>query len=324
MQTLLSRDSLKVALVVNAGSRRGEDALASSEEKLRSAGIEDVRTYAVRSGDELEAALDEVAAAKPDLLVIGGGDGSVSAAAGRIANTDVVLAVIPLGTANDFARTLELELEPEAAIEQLLEGKVINVDVGRANGHAYLNVASFGLSVAVTEALSSGMKKVIGPAAYPVATVKAYREHTPFTARLEFPEGDHETVEFEDLLQVAVGNGRHYGGGHTVSPSASLDDDLLDVYAIMRGKMSDHVSILRLLKSGHFVEHEQVHHTTTRAVRVTTDEPMPVNLDGELLTETPTDFTVESNALHVAVPMRSRAGRLDGPPPDARDERAEA
>ncbi|SDJ75362.1 lipid kinase, YegS/Rv2252/BmrU family [Nocardioides sp. YR527] len=324
MQSLLSRDSVKVALVVNAGSRRGEHALDSLEEKLRSAGIEDVRSYAVHSGEELEAALDEVAAEKPDLLVIGGGDGSVSAAAGRVANTDVVLAVVPLGTANDFARTLELELEPEAAIQQLLEGKVINVDVGRANGHAYLNVASFGLSVAVTEALSPGMKKLIGPAAYPVATLKAYRDHTPFTARLEFPEGDHETVEFEDLLQVAVGNGRHYGGGNTVSPNASVDDDLLDVYAIMRGKLSDHVSIARLLKSGHFVEHEQVHHTTTRAVRITTEEPMPVNLDGEILTETPADFTLESNAIHVAVPMRSRAGRLDGPPPDASDERTEA
>ena len=73
MQSLLSRDSVKVALVVNAGSRRGQDALASSEEMLRSAGIEDVRSYAVHSGEELETTLDEVAADKPDLLVIGGG-----------------------------------------------------------------------------------------------------------------------------------------------------------------------------------------------------------------------------------------------------------
>ena len=61
---------------------------------------------------------------------------------------------------------------------------------------------------------------------------------------------------------------------------------------------------------------KQASASTTRAVRITTDEAMPVNLDGEILTETPTDFTLESNALHVAVPIRSRAGRLDGPPPD--------
>ena len=320
MQSLLSRDSVKVALVVNAGSRRGEDALKSSEEMLRSAGIEDLQSYAVHSGDELVATLDKVAAEKPDLLFIGGGDGSVGAAAARIAGSDIVLAVLPLGTANDFARTLELDQDPEAAARQMLEGKVINVDIGKANGHTYLNVASFGLSVAVTEALNPRLKKVIGPAAYPVATLGAYRHHTPFTARLEFPDGDHETLEFDDLLQVAVGNGRHYGGGNKISPTASVDDDLLDVYAIVRGRMRDHVSIARLLKSGHFIEHDQVHHVTTRAVRITTDESMPVNLDGEIATSTPTDFTLESSALHVAVPMHSRAGRLDGPPPDVQKD----
>lgn len=319
MQSLLSRDSVRVVLVVNAGSRRGEDALASSEELLRSAGIEDVTSYGVRSGEELEKTLDKVAAEMPDLLVIGGGDGSVGAAASRIAGSDVVLAVLPLGTANDFARTLELDQDPETAVRQMLEGKVINVDIGRVNGHTYLNVASFGLSVAVTDALSPRLKKVIGPAAYPVATLQAYRHHRPFTARLEFPDGDHDTVELDDLLQVAVGNGRHYGGGNTVSPSASVDDDLLDVYAIVRGRMRDHVSIARLLKSGHFIEHDHVHHMTTTAVRITTDETMPINLDGEIVTETPADFSLESNALHVAVPMRSRAGRLDGPPPDVQD-----
>jgi YegS/Rv2252/BmrU family lipid kinase len=316
MRTLLSRDSIKVALVVNAGSRRGQDALQSSAELLRASGISDVRTYGVHSGDELERTLDEVATDKPDLLVIGGGDGSVGAAAGRIAGTDTVLGVLPLGTANDFARTLELDQDPQIAASQMLGGKIVDVDLGKANGDSFLNVASFGLSVAVTEKLTPGLKKVLGPAAYPLATLRAYRHHKPFTARLEFPEGDNATMELDDLLQVAVGNGRHYGGGNTVSPTASVDDDLLDVYAIVRGRMRDHVSIARLLKSGHFIEHEQVHHVTTRAVRITTDEAMPVNLDGEILTETPTDFTLESNALHVAVPIRSRAGRLDGPPPE--------
>ncbi|WP_141782700.1 lipid kinase [Nocardioides albertanoniae] len=315
MQSLLSRESVKVTLVVNTGSRRGQDALRWSEEMLRSAGIDDIESHAVHSGDELLATLDKVSEQKPDLLFIGGGDGSVSAAAARFGGTDVVLAVLPLGTANDFARTLELDQDPRTAARQMLEGKVINVDIGKANGHTFLNVASFGLSVAVTDALDPRLKKVIGPAAYPVATLAAYRHHDPFTARLEFPEGDHDDLELDDLLQVAVGNGRHYGGGNKISPTASLDDDLLDVYAIVRGRMRDHVSIARLLKSGHFIEHDQVHHFTTRAVRITTEEPMPINLDGEIATSTPADFTFESSALHVAVPIRSRAGRLDGPPP---------
>ena len=56
-------------------------------------------------------------------------------------------------------------------------------------------------------------------------------------ARLEFPEGDHEPLELDGLLQVAVGNGRHYGGGNTVSPTAGIDDHILDIYAILAGPL---------------------------------------------------------------------------------------
>jgi len=189
---------------------------------------------------------------------------------------------------------------------------VVDVDLGRVDGRAFLNVASVGLSVGVAEALTPGLKRRLGPLAYPVATFRAYRRHRPFTARLEFPRGDHEPLELDDLLQVAVGNGRHYGGGNTVAPNAGIDDHLLDVYAIVRGRLREHVSIARLLRDGSFIEHDAVHHVTTRAVRLVTDPPLGVNLDGEVATTTPALFEVERNALHVVVPQGSRAAVLDG------------
>ena len=112
--------------------------------------------------------------------------------------------------------------------------------------------------------------------------MSAYRRHTPFSARLEFPTGERGPLELRDLLQVAVGNGRHYGGGNAVSPTAGIDDHILDVYAIERGRLRDHVSIARLFTDGSFVEHERVHHLTTRCVRLVTEPLLPVNLDGEL------------------------------------------
>jgi diacylglycerol kinase (ATP) len=310
-RTLLTPRTSRVALVVNAGSRRGRDALEHSRSLLVDAGVPRVEAHRVSSGEELIATLDRVVAGRPDLLIVGGGDGTVGAAAARVARTDVVLGVLPLGTANDFARTLELSPDPALAVAELLDGKVVDVDLGRADERCFLNVASFGLSVAVTERLTAGLKRRLGPLAYPAATLRAYRHHRPFGARLEFPDGDHAAMEIDDLLQVAVGNGRHYGGGNTVSPTASLDDDLLDVYAIVRGRMRDHVSIARLLKDGTFIEHERVHHVTTRSVRVITERPMPINFDGEIAMSTPTTFAVDRNALHVAVPARSRAARLE-------------
>ncbi len=302
-----------VALVVNTGSRRGQVALEEAQQRLRTAGIGEVRAYGVETGDDLAATLDRVIADRPDLLVVGGGDGSVGCAAARVAGTPVTLGLLPLGTANDFARTLEIPADLAGAVDTLASGKVVDVDMGRVDDHTFLNVASLGLSVGVTDRLTPRLKRRLGPLAYPVATLSAYRRHRPFAARLEFPDGDHDPLELDDLLQVAVGNGRHYGGGQTVSPTASVDDHLLDVYAIERGRMRDHVSIARFLRDGSFVEHDRVRHLTTRRVRISTDPEQVLNLDGELAGSTPASFEVERNALHVVVPATSGAARLDRP-----------
>lgn len=308
---LLSR----TALVVNEASRTGAARSAHAETLIRAAQGRWGRLslHPAGTGQGLAAALDEALAGAPDLLVVGGGDGTLALAADKVAGTGVVLGVLPLGTANDAARTLGVPRDLAGAVDTLISGEVVDIDLGRADGRAFLNVASVGLSVGVTERLRPGLKKRLGPLAYPVATLGAYRTHVPFAARLEFPDGDHPTLELDDLLQVGVGNGRHHGGGTTVSPTASIDDQRLDVYAIQRGRARDHVSIARLLKDGTFVEHERVRHLTTTAVRLVTDPPMPVNLDGEVVATTPLTFGVDRDAVHVVVPRGGTAARLDRP-----------
>jgi YegS/Rv2252/BmrU family lipid kinase len=313
-----------VAVVVNAASRRGLAAMERLRRLLDETGLRHAELYAATSGDRIDEVLDQALASRPDVLVVGGGDGTVSCAAAKVAGTKVALGVLPLGTANDFARTLEVPTELAAATRILSTGKVVDVDLGWVRSQpggvakvdpvakAFLNVASIGLSVGVTEKLTPGLKKRLGPLAYPIATLAAYRHHRPFSARLEFPDGDHEPVDLDDLLQVAVGNGRHYGGGNAVSPSASLDDHMLDVYAIVRGRLRDHVSIARFLKDGSFVDHDQVHHVRTRRIRVQTGPALPVNLDGEVAAVTPADFEIERNAVHVIVHPGSEAATLDG------------
>jgi YegS/Rv2252/BmrU family lipid kinase len=298
--------------VVNATSRRGAASYERTVELLSRAGVPVVTRHAVTSGTELRDTLERVVADDHDLLVVGGGDGSVGYAAGLVAGTDVTLGILPLGTANDFARTLQLPTDLRAACQTVASGKVVDIDLGRVDERPYVNVASVGLSVGVIEALTPGLKRRLGPLAYPVAALRAYRRHTPFRARLEFPAGEREPLELEDLLQVAVGNGRHYGGGNAVSPTAGIDDHILDVYAIERGRLRDHVSIARLFKDGSFVEHERVHHLTTRCVRLVTEPPLPVNLDGELAAMTPSLFEIQRNAVHVIVPRTSTSAALDG------------
>ncbi|HEV2796692.1 MAG TPA: lipid kinase [Nocardioides sp.] len=301
----------RVAVVVNTRARSGARALPLVERALRGV-ADEVSVHPVTDSGGLEEALRDAIDAGPSLLVVGGGDGTVGCAAAMVAHTRTTLGVLPLGTANDFARTLGIPSSLVAAVDTLVTGRVVDVDLGRVDGRAYLNVASVGLSVAVTERLTPGLKRRLGRFAYPAATLAAYRSHRPFAARLELDDGS--VLELADLMQVAVGNGRHYGGGLTVAPDASIDDHLLDVYAVEQGRLLDHLSVARLLRTGHLVEHERVHHIIARRLRLVTDEPLPVNLDGEIAATTPALFEVDRNALHVVVPADSRAARMDPAP----------
>jgi diacylglycerol kinase (ATP) len=299
------------ALIVNARSRTGEQAFERDSELLGSLGVEVVASYALHDPARLPETVKEAVGEGHDPIILGGGDGSVSSTVDFLAHYHVTLGLLPLGTANDFARTLEIPGELEAACRTIARGKVVDVDLGLAGENFYVNVASVGLGVEATRALSPRLKKSIGPLAYPVAAITAFFKHEPFTARLSFPDGDHEPVGYGRLLQVAVGNGRFYGGGMVVAPGSGIDDRSLDIYAIKLGRRRDLFGVARYLKSGDFVRNESVDHFRTRRVLLETEPELPVNVDGELVPRTPEEFSVAANALHVIVPETSTAAQMD-------------
>ncbi|MGH3320105.1 MAG: diacylglycerol kinase family protein [Streptosporangiaceae bacterium] len=265
----------RVALVVNTRSRSGERAFSEASELLRDRGVPLDVTCPLRDPGGLPGAVREALDGGCDLLILGGGDGTV---------TSVV--DVDLGLASS--------------------------DSGRDHGDDYfVNVASAGVSVGVTEALSPWLKQRAGALAYPVAAVRAFLRHKPYSARLTFPDGDRGPVERDRLLQVAVGNGRFYGGGMVVAPDAGIDDKTLDVYAIELGRTRDLVGVARYLKSGDFIREENVTHVRTTRVELETDPVLSMNIDGEVSGRTPTSFRVARNALRVLVPEESNEARLD-------------
>lgn len=298
-------------LVVNSASRTGPADFETARRRLTDRGVLLTGAFAVEDPARLPGIVDDAIQAGARLLVLGGGDGTVSLVAPRLAGTDVVLGLLPTGTANDLARTLQVPTDLAAACETVVTGKVVDVDLGIVGDDHFVNVASVGLSVGVTEALSPVLKRRVGALAYPIAALRAYRRHLPFRARLEFPDGDHEPVDLDDLLQVAVANGRFYGGGNVVAPNAGIDDHLLDVYAIPRGTARQRWQVARHFISGAFTERDHVLHLTTRAVRLITEPEQRVNVDGELSARTPVRFGLLRNGLKVLVPQSSDAARLD-------------
>ncbi|HKH10076.1 MAG TPA: lipid kinase [Rubrobacter sp.] len=301
----------RAALIVNTRSRSGEKVFFEALDLLQKMKVPLGATYAIRDPARLPEAVREVMSGGSgyETLILGGGDGSVSSVVDFLAYERVTLGLLPLGTANDFARTLGIPFDVESACDTIAKGKVVDVDLGLAGDNYFVNVASVGLGVGATEALTPWAKKNIGALAYPVAAIRAFLRHEPFSARLVFPDGDHEPVEHERLLQVAVGNGRFYGGGMVVAPGSGIDDRTLDVYAVTLGRRRDLFGVARYLKSGDFIRNGSVSQYRTARVRLETDLELLVNIDGELVARTPEDFSVADNALKVLVPQASTAAR---------------
>lgn len=304
-------DPKRAALIVNTRSRTGEAAFSRARDLLGEMGVSVEMAYPVADPVRLPETVQEALSEGCDLLILGGGDGTVSSVVDFLADTEVVMGLLPLGTANDFARTLEIPSDLREACETIARGKVVDIDLGLAGENYYVNVASVGLSVGVTQALSSQLKKRAGALAYSMAAVKAFFKHEPFSARLSFPDGDHEPVEFERLLQVAVGNGRFYGGGMIVSPGSGIDDHTLDMYAIEMGRHRDLFGVARYFKSGDFVRTDNVRQYATTRVLLETEPVQAVNIDGEVVAYTPETFSVARNALHLLIPQDSAAARHD-------------
>ncbi len=301
----------RAALVVNTRSRTGEAAFSRARDLLTEMGVPVEAAYPVGNPVRLPETVQEVLKEGCDLLILGGGDGTVSSVVDFLADSELVLGLLPLGTANDFARTLEIPTDLRGACETIAHGKLVDIDLGLAGENYYVNVASVGLSVGVTQSLSPQLKRRAGALAYPMAALKTFFKHEPFSARLTFPDGDREPVEFERLLQVAVGNGRFYGGGMIVSPQSGIDDHTLDLYAIEMGRHRDLFGVARYFKSGDFIRSDSVSQFTTTRVTLETDPQQEVNIDGEVVARTPETFSVARNALHVLIPQTSTAAHHD-------------
>lgn len=283
-------------VVVNRKSRHGHDDFDAIRAILRDGGIA-VDQRECPKGGQLSA-LITAAAPGHDLVIVGGGDGTLNAALEGMVAVGVPLGVLPLGTANDLARTLGLPVDQLEAARVIVAGQSRAIDLGWVNGKHFLNVASIGLSVQVTAELTRDLKRRWGRLGYAVGAWRAVRRVRPFNARIRCDQL-HWSVA---ATQVAIGNGRHFGGGMIVAAEARIDDGRLDLFAVEPCGLLGFVGLVPWLKFGRHGALDHVKTCRGREIDLFTPTALPINTDGEITTRTPGRFRVMPKAITVLVP----------------------
>lgn len=233
-----------------------------------------------------------------DRVIVVGGDGSINSTLSGLLKTRLPLGIIPAGTANDLARTLNLPDTPAEAARLILSNQTRIIDVAQVNDHPFINAASLGLSVSITRQLTRSLKKRWGPFAYVLASARAVFHAKPFHVCVTTDRGK----VYLKTVQLVVGNGRYFGTGMTVHEQADIDDHCLDLYSIGVYHWWSIVALLPSLRRGTHQSYKSVYNDRGRQFRIETRTPRPITADGEILTHTPAGFSIIPSALTVYAP----------------------
>jgi YegS/Rv2252/BmrU family lipid kinase len=283
-------------LVVNTASRTGADVFDQARDKLKEAGVELIDAKAVKNPKKMNSAV-KAAIAEAPMVIVGGGDGSLSSSVDFFLATDTVLGVLPLGTANSFARTLGIPLDLDGAIDVIANGHGRSVDVGCINGDYFLNAAALGLAPMVAESVPHGLKRKLGRLGYLIWAGWSAASFKAFRLKVD----DGRRMHRMWATEVRIANGRFHGGLELIE-NADVESGQIVVQAV-RGRSvvklgwSYFASALKL----------KARHVTTREFRgrkliVSTRPPMSVSIDGEVAANTPLEVSVVHDAVTVAAP----------------------
>jgi diacylglycerol kinase (ATP) len=277
---------------------RGVRALPAVTARLAQAGVELDVHHTTSIADARKTACD--AAGRMDAVIAMGGDGMVGACAAGLADAGpearAALAVVPVGGGNDAARALGLPHDdPLAAAGRLPGLPRRRVDLVRADGRRYLNVAGAGFDAEVNRVANARLRWAPGRLRYVGAMVVKLASERPVRFSVTL---DGRAEELAAWL-VVVANGRSYGGGMRIAPGARLDDGLLDVVVIGDLTKADFLATFPKVYAGRHLEHPQVTVYHARRVELDADRPRAVYADGEPAGELPMAFEVEPAALAV-------------------------
>ena len=286
----------RAILIVNTKSRIGADSFDRAVELLEAAGIELIETHAVKKPDKIKDLVKE-AVDKAPMVIVGGGDGTLSSTIDFFKDHETVFALLPLGTANSFARALGIPLELEGAVDVIANGRMRRIDLGCVNGDYFGNSAAIGLSPMIAKTVPHKLKKYLGRLGYLIWAAKVGVSFRPF--RLTVDDGHSSATVWASEVRIA--NGGYFGGVELVEDADLTSGEI--IVQVVSGKSNRNLAsswISNMLR----LRNRDQWHAEIRAMklRIETEPAMDVSIDGELAARTPISVSVVPRAVEIAAP----------------------
>ncbi len=284
-------------LVVNTMSRTGAKAFDEVRNKLITAGIELIAAHAVDDPGEMEPAIRDAIARAP-MVIVGGGDGSLSSNVDFFVGHDTVFAIVPLGTANSFAGTLGIPKEIDSAIEVIANGMRKRIDLGLIDSDYFVNSAAIGLSPMIAESVPHNLKRYLGTVGYLIWALRCALRFRPFRMTIEQEDGRREQLW---ATEARIANGKQHGGVEVVE-SQELDSGEIVIQAVTGKSIwglgwSWLATILKLR-----ARHGMTREFRGRTMKLSTRPRLKISVDGEIAARTPVTVSVARGAIDVAAP----------------------
>lgn len=285
-------------LVVNPHSRTGRERFEDVRQALEGA-MNVVDAVLPDNEAEFRDVIESYCHQRIRRFIIGGGDGTLSAAANILAYRPVVVGVLPLGTGNTFFSGLNLPTSLPRLIDVLASGPVVPIDLGLAETdttHRYfLNTATLGVSERLTQLLTGESKRKLGWLAWPKGVRKAIMQTPVFQVRLEY----WNRVDIFRTRQLIIAKGRNLAGPVFMLDHASYQDGHVHVFSLGGKDWWSLFKVAGRLVLGRQISDRSAHYCAVKEVHVTTDPPMAIDIDGDVWGRTPCRFTAHPRGLWV-------------------------
>ncbi|GGP08006.1 diacylglycerol kinase [Oceanobacillus neutriphilus] len=247
-------------------------------EKLEKAGYETSAHATTCEGDATAAAKTAVERGY-ELIVAAGGDGTINEIIHGMAEQEhrPKLAILPAGTTNDFARALSIPKDIGKAADIILEGNSMKLDIGKVNEHYFINIAGGGKLTELTYDVPSKLKTMIGQLAYYMKGIEMLPSLKAARVKIEY---DDQVLE-EDIMLFLISNTNSVGGFEKLAPDARLNDGYFDVLILKKTNLAEFIQIATLALRGEHLKSKNIIYTQAKRIKVTNEEKMQLNIDGE-------------------------------------------